>query len=143
MIVNQSYDQKSKCHTTSVIETPPETEDFCETYSDYSVVELTALNAGAREPYTLFTKRKFMKFLQNRRIRCVSMSKNTYKKLKDVLFPIENYISIPFGTDCIFAFGCAILLHAKMDDDEMLLIDRKGNPLVLDMSYGFPVKPVD
>lgn len=103
-------------------------------YSDWSIVLLEYLNAKRRFGFILNSSRNLYKMLWKEDVSVVSMSTKTWNRFRGA-FDSKNLQSFGIAEDPYYLygdfFGRACIIHEEMDDNEVFMVNGKGDAIVM------------
>ena len=103
-------------------------------YSDWSIVLMESLNAKRRFGFILNSSRNLYKMLLKEDVSVVSMSTKTWNRFVGA-FDSMNLQSFGIAEDPDYLygdfFGRACLFHEEMDDNEVFMVNGKGDAIVM------------
>ena len=103
-------------------------------YSDWSIVLMESFNAKRRFGFVLNSSRNLYKMLWKENVTVVSMSTKTWNgfvgAFDSIVFPSFGIAEDP---DYLYGdfFGRACIIHDEMDDNEVFMVNGKGDAIVM------------
>ena len=103
-------------------------------YSDWSIVLMESFNAKRRFGFVLNSSRNLYKMLWKEDVSVVSMSTKTWNRFVGAF---DSIVMTSFGIaedpDYLYGdfFGRACIIHEEMDDNEVFMVNGKGDAIVM------------
>ena len=102
--------------------------------SDWSVVLMESLNAKRRFGFVLNSSRNLYKMLLKEDVSVVSMSTKTWNRFvgafDSIVMPLFGIAENPYYLYGDF-FGRACIIHDEMDENEVFMVNGKGDAIVM------------
>ena len=103
-------------------------------YSDWSIVLMESFNAKRRFGFILNSSRNLYKMLWKEDVSVVSMSMKTWDRFvsafDSIVMPLFGIEEDPYYLYGDF-FGRACIIHNEMDDNEVFMVNGKGDAIVM------------
>ena len=101
-------------------------------YSDWSIVLMESFNAKRRFGFILNSSRNLYKMLLKEDVSVVSMSTKTWNRLVGAFYSMPSFgiAEDPYYLYGDF-FGRACIIHDEMDDNEVFMVNGKGDAIVM------------
>ena len=101
-------------------------------YSDWSIVLMESFNAKRRFGFILNSSRNLYKMLLKEDVSVVSMSTKTWNRLVGAFYSMPSFgiAEDPYYLYGDF-FGRACIIHEEMDENEVFMVNGKGDAIVM------------
>ena len=101
-------------------------------YSDWSIVLMESFNAKRRFGFVLNSSRNLYKMLLKEDVSVVSMSTKTWNRFVGAFYSMPSFgiAEDPYYLYGDF-FGRACIIHDEMDDNEVFMVNGKGDAIVM------------
>ena len=101
-------------------------------YSDWSIVLMESFNAKRRFGFILNSSRNLYKMLLKEDVSIVTMSTKTWNRFVGAFYSMPAF-GIAEDPDYLYGdfFGRACIIHEEMDDNEVFMVNGKGDAIVM------------